>query len=173
MRFLRSLYDKIEIRRFVRRVYRWAIKSIQYSKFLWNDTDHDYASLLWLLQYKIGRMRRAIHKANIVVCSDEIAREMLVAELMIQKLIDDEFLPELDKAHTEKWGEQKMDFIKQPNGNSKLDMYRTKARAQGPAAEAQEKQEWWDMMKRQEAAKEKMRHDLFKWIGDHIIKWWD
>lgn len=118
-------------------------------------------------------MRRAIHQANIIVSADEIARQMLVAELMLQKIIDDEFLPELLAAHTEKWGEQKMDFVKQPNGNSQLDMYRVKAREQGPAAEQQERQEYFAILTQQDAAREKMYDDLFKWIRKNLQGWWD
>jgi len=128
--------------------YNWIIKSIQYAKFLKNDIDNDYASLLWLIQYKIGRMRLAIYKANLVESADQQVREMLVAEMMLQKIMDDEFLPELERAHTAKWGEHKLDFVKNKKGNTILDSYRVKAREQG--REAEQKVEQLEIYRKQE-----------------------
>lgn len=119
-------------------------------------------------------MRRHMFEHDLIENAEFYTRQMLVAELMLEKIINDDFLAEEFDAHEKKWGKAKIDFIDDPNGpGGRIDIYHEKARALGPEAEKQERKEYMDLIDRQEKAKEKMYDDLFKWIRDHIQYWWD
>ncbi|MBI2449672.1 hypothetical protein HYV49_05240 [Candidatus Pacearchaeota archaeon] len=86
--------------KFIRRVLRWLKKSFQYSLFLWNDYDWDYALILQLLQYKLKRTRECIVKNDIITDSKIIAKQIKYAEFLIERISDYNYL---DKKEEKDW----------------------------------------------------------------------
>lgn len=182
-----SGYDKKKslwwnIKRFLRKVtytprkiFRWTIKSFQYSIFLWGDYDWDYVYILKILQYKLKRTRKAIGTNQIIKTADLVAAEIKHAEDILEHLINDDFLEELNKAHEEKWGKVKIDDKEPVNIGGKtyytMKMYREKATTK--KLQEQEHKETMYILNKQEEAKNKAKKQLFDFIANRIEGWWD
>ncbi len=85
--------------------YQWVVKSAQYSWVLRPDIDWDWTSILRLLQYKLSRVRKDLNDDP--WSSDkrrrESNKELRTCELLLQRLIDDDyFMVPYDKLTT-KW----------------------------------------------------------------------
>ena len=93
------------MKKFIKKIVRFVGKVFAYLPVLWRDEDYDYGHILSLLKYKLKRTRLHILKHNIILDAKEVAAQITYAETLIQRLQDDNYLPELEEAHTEKWGE--------------------------------------------------------------------
>jgi hypothetical protein len=151
-----------------RRFFYWFGKSCQYARFLWNDADFDYSSILRLLQYKIGRVRKTIYENNLIENTDFYTRQMIMAETMLEELIEDDFARELHDAHDAKWG--KLQWKDNPNpGTGAL----WRANVKTPADRAQEHKEAGELMNEEERLRAKAYHDTFVFISKYVRYWWD
>jgi hypothetical protein len=95
--------------KFVKRVVRWLVKSIQYSLFLWNDTDYDWAYILLLLRYKLSRTRKHIVKHNIIEDAPIVSASISRVEELIDRVVKDDYCSD----------EYDACFAKHCKGNSK------------------------------------------------------
>jgi len=75
----------------VRKISRFARNILAYRKVLWHDRDFDYSYLLEVMELKLRRMSRHFDEHAIVVDSDKIARECLVAAELCRRLLEDEY----------------------------------------------------------------------------------
>lgn len=71
--------------RYVRKVK----KLIDWFPLIWKDEDWDYAYLLTLIGYKLKRMRECIHSNDVIAHAENVANEILEAEIMIRNIADD------------------------------------------------------------------------------------
>ena len=152
----------------VRWFFYWLRKSWQYARFLWNDYDFDYSSILRLLQYKIGRVRKTIYENNIIVNADHYTRQMIMAETMLQELIENDFARDLHEAHDKKWGEIQIGDNPDPKGGA---LWRPNVKT--AADKAQEHTEAAAIMDEEERRRAKAYHDTFEYISKYIVYWWD
>jgi len=156
------------------RTFHWFVKSIQYSRLLWNDFDWDYSYILILLQYKLKRTRKRILDNNIILRAEEIAAQIKHAEDLIQKWYDDDFCKDLYEAHDKKWG--KMVDLSEPIEHNGIKMYTwnmSRENATTPELQEQEKKEFMAIHQKAEEAKEKNFDELFAHIRKYIQGWWD
>ncbi len=76
------------IRVFIKHLFRFPRKVYNYLPLIWNDCDNDYEDVLVLMRFKLGLLRKHIAKHNHFVGSDEVAKEILKAEEMIEQCLD-------------------------------------------------------------------------------------
>ena len=144
------------IRRFPRRVISWAIKSVQYSVFLWNDYDFDYGSLLTLMKYKINRMRKCIAHNDIIADAREVCQEMKDAEEKIDIVIDEPFLNLYDEFDKKWWPDGRhLETFNTHHGNKEYE------------------KELKELMNKMSTLDEAAWEDLWAHIKTHMRKWWD
>jgi hypothetical protein len=149
----------------IQREIGWIKKSIEYAKFLRGDYDFDYSSMLKLLKYKIERMRKTIRNNNYVLKAEEICAQMEHAESLLQQLIDDDFGDEEYKAHNKKWG---VDFF--PKDSTK---WKVCHNVKTPSDEAQMRQEFRDIMKKQDDLRKECEQQFFNHLAKYYRWWWD
>lgn len=152
-----------------RQTYYWMVKSIQYSIFLWkNDYDFDYVSILRMLQYKIGRVRRTIYKNNIIEGAELYARQMIIAEAMIDELIQDDFAADLHEAHDKKWGKINFGNNPDPKGGA---LWRENVKT--TQDKIQQGQEISHIINEEERLRTEAYQRTFAYIAKYIRYWWD
>jgi hypothetical protein len=86
-----------------RAVVRWAMKVAAYAVFLWDDRDFDEAFILRLLQFKIKRTREHITGHNFIADAPRIARQMRVAESLLNRIQQDSYCEAEWAEHYKKW----------------------------------------------------------------------
>ena len=161
------------MKKFIKRIVRFVGKVFAYLPVLWRDEDYDYAHILSLLQYKLKRTRLHILKHDIILDAQEVADQITHAETLIQRLQDDDYLPELEKAHTEKYGEQ-INTSRQSANNPDCDIWTYhRAKATTPELHEQERKEQQEIWRLVEEAREKDWNELFLFLRDNVRNWWD
>lgn len=154
--------------------FRWAIKSFQYSIFLWNDYDWDKLYIMRLLQYKLKRTRKAISSNNIILRSEEVAAQIKHAECLIQNWIDDDFESQLFEAHNKKWGKTKSFSKEVKVGNKTYHQFEiTREKTTTEDLKKQEAKEYREIITKAALAREKNADLLFAHIRKYIDEWWD
>lgn len=151
-----------------KKLFRWIIKSIQYSMFLWQigDEDYDYCFILEVLNYKIKRTRLHILKHNIISDAQIVANQMKEVEDLIDAYLDDDFLPKMQEAFEEKWGE-----FTEKGFFAVFHMKRKNAIT--PELRAQAKQEQRDIYKAQNNKREEVWNKIFSLLNENLRNWWD
>lgn len=103
--------------RHIKRFGRWVSKSFGYSCMLWRDTDYDWSSILKILQYKLKRTREHITDHNIIIDAQDIGKEIRTVELLIDRIIADEYCNKEFEDHRTKWDDPTKNFIDNLNRN--------------------------------------------------------
>lgn len=140
------------MRFFLRRVYRFVRKLIDYAPVLWRDWDVDYSSLFDLILFKLKRMEAQFSAQK--ECVVDIS-EMLVCIGALERLKADEYGSAEHDAHYKKWGINP-DIFDPANYNK------------GPE-ELQELMAIFDM---QEKCMERDLALLFDTLKKHVKQWW-
>lgn len=164
-------YDK-DLRYFPRLFCRWVKKVFQYAVFLWNDQDYDNHFILRLLQYKIKRTRESMRAANLLENTDRYCRQMRYAEVLIDRILKDNYCQDEYKQLDEKWGES-IWFDRPSSTNPEcFEVKITRKKCVTQTDEEQEGQETLDVFKKQDVAREKDLDKLFRHLRKNIQYWW-
>jgi len=83
---------------------------------LYDDIDWDWSSLVALMRYKIGRMRKCL-RTGLSVDAARNSRDMKKVEEALKRLEDDDYFHDLAKKVRKKH-QARMDFVKKPDGKS-------------------------------------------------------
>jgi hypothetical protein len=174
MKFMEYLSDKwFDFTRPFRNTYHFVIKLFQYAKVLWSDRDFDYAHILILLQYKLKRTREHIVEHDMVESAQKTGKQIKHAELLIQRILEDDYCKELQIAHDTKWGEVIQYFDPKKDGERYYRYHVIRANATTPELEEQERQEQMAVYDAQHQAREKDLDRLFRHIRKYLQGWWD
>lgn len=154
------------------RTWCWVVKSIQYSKLLWNDFDWDYCFILTLLKYKLERTRKRIKENDLIVRAPIIANEILHVEKLIDKFMNDDFCTEEQKAHDKKWGE--LEIGSKPTDNSQLvEMVFNRKHVITDEDKEQQEKEYRALMNKREQEKQECWEEIFDSMKKYMQGWWD
>lgn len=77
---------------------------VSWIPFLWDDRDWDHAYLLNMMQEKLRRMRIHQEKCGHSTSSAEIAKQILVAELLLKRIIANDYVMADYAEHEKKFG---------------------------------------------------------------------
>ena len=155
------------MKKFIKKVVRFIGKVFAYLPVLWRDEDYDYGHILSLLKYKLKRTRQHILKHDIIADAQEVADQISYAENLIQRLQDDDYLPELEKAHTEKWG----DWVLEDNDAYPLG--RCRENVFTPELDKQQRQEQQEIWRLIEETREKDWNELWEHLNKNMRSFWD
>lgn len=151
----------------IKKLPKFIVKVFQYAKVLWRDCDYDYASILILLKYKIQRTREHIIKHDIIADAPIIAKQMRYAEFLIQRILDDDYLLDLQQQHDEKWGVTISHFDESNR------FHIVKEKSTTPELQKQERSEQMVIYDAQENVRQKDLDRLFRHLRRYIQRWWD
>lgn len=130
--------------------------------FLWSDHDWDYAYLWLVMREKLRRMRRCHEKEHMIESWDKIANEIKVAEEILTRLIEDDYISEEWAAHEARWGSNNNFIEKNKNGNFVLHL------TEDPeCAESIHRMSRLEVERREADAE-----NLGKHIAKHCWDWW-
>jgi len=174
MKFIYNLKDLwFNTISFFKNLYGFATKLFQYGRLLWKDRDFDYSYILILLQYKLKRTREHIVEHDLVESAPKIGKQIGHAELLIQRIMDDDYCGELQAAHDLKWGNVIQYFDPKKDGERYYRYHVIRANATTPELEEQERTEQMAVYNAQHQAREKDLDRLFKHIRKYLQGWWD
>lgn len=182
MSFLRnnniSIFREVQLRlksafAFPRKVGRWIKRIIEYAPILWDDWDWDYSAFLRLMQYKLKRMRTCIIKNDIICAAPRVGKQIRYAEFLIERILNDDYFPELQAELEEKFGETKWNFIPvdDPPGCSRLEFTYNKCKTAKENKEADKARQ--NLYEKQRKELEKDYDRLFRHIRKFLQRWWD
>lgn len=75
----------------VRHFFRFLKRLCDWLPILWDDEDWDSNKLFRIMQFKISRIRKCIEKNQRHTCADRNVRDMRIAELYLDRFINDTF----------------------------------------------------------------------------------
>ena len=154
MSLIRDIFD------FVKRVY-------EYAPILWHDRDWDHDYILWLLQYKLSRVRKELSKNDRHLGTQGYVAQIRLCEALLERILKSEYWEDQIRKIMDEQGD--IVWIDQNNGSSRLshtieltgkeyDSHVKRFRAAIEHAEYLEKQ---DIAL------------LFTTMRKHIRHWWD
>lgn len=76
---------------------------ISWIPIVWKDRDWDYAYLLNIIRYKLGRMEYGFEHFDIGAEAQKRAREVHIANLLLDRIKKDEYDSQYEDAYNEKW----------------------------------------------------------------------
>ena len=83
------------LRRFWRRLRRmWAM-----TRLYWGTPDYDWSTIALLMRHQIERTRQHMLTCGIRVDAERSGRQMLIAETLLQRLMDDPYFAITHKRH--------------------------------------------------------------------------
>jgi len=150
------------------------VRVLQYSKRLWGDVDWDYSSLLRLTQYKLARMREYHKNHGHTVAAPLMVKQMAYAELLINRILEDDYAKEEQATIKEKYGEV-IGYMYSPKdpGYPGSMVVMTRENCRTPEEIEEERAAQHILFDKQTAAKEKDYDRLFRHIRRYIERWWD
>ena len=102
----------------------------------------------------------------------QVADQIKVCKILLQRLIDDDYISNATKYHDEKWGELELVTDHIPG----TDLFSVKAKTDKPLTEKEKKQEREERMNKYKHADYMKEQDLdllFHLMRKHIQGWWD
>ena len=165
---LQDIYQAIvSIPSFVRRV-------IDFIPILWHDRDWDHSYLYTLLQFKIKRMRIYHEKYSHIANSDKIIKQMRLAELLIQRIKEDDYHKVLRENFDKKYGEEIVILKKDVEGISDAhEVHFTRNKCTTLELIEQEKEDSMKLLHLQMESKARDIKYLFAHLAKRIERWWD
>ena len=149
----------------IKRLFNFIIKVIQYMPILWRDYDFDSHYALVLLKYKLERTRKKILKDNIIVGTNRVARQIRLAELLLERILVDNYCVKEHQELDERWGEYtRSDEFIFPMIRAKVKTDKDKEQSNGELLAIMNKEHY---MRKQD-----MRY-LFDHMNKKIDSWWD
>ena len=65
-------------------------RSLEISKFYWNKPDYNWSTIAQLMRFQINKTRLHLNSHNVVYGNDKICRQMLVAEHLLERMLDND-----------------------------------------------------------------------------------
>lgn len=156
------------------RVWDWAVKSIQYSVFLWGEWDWDFLYILRMLQYKLKRTRKQILENNIILRAEEVAAQIKHAEDLIQKYIDNRFCEKMEEAHEKKWGKVTRTTKEVERNGKKIHQFDIqRANVTTEKEKAQERLEQKTIWNQQDYERQECWDEIFEYLKKYGQEFWD
>src|SRR3989304_2635078 len=88
----------------IKSIPHWIVRVAQNSILLWHDRDWHYIFLLYMMQFKIKRMRKHMVKHNILLHTNMHAKQMKYAEFLIDRITTNDYCKKEYEALDKKWG---------------------------------------------------------------------
>lgn len=143
----------------IRRIVEWL-------PILWHDRDWDYAHILTILSYKLRRMR------SYMTDDKKVCRQIAYAELLIERILADDYCSEELEQHKLKWGTY-CRRKKWTNGQSIGNAYHIRQNATTLQKWQQQILEERAIHQKQAECKQKDWQRLFRHLHTYLQKWWD
>ncbi len=129
---------------------------------IWNDYDWDFSFTLVALRHKIKRSRLRMNKSTFKgVTWPKNYKRMLECEILLDRIIDDDFAPEDNKEWHEKYPWE-LNFKTDENGRSYM-----------PTMEGKQKEEFWKLQKKKDMLEKEANDRLFYLIRRYYRGRWD
>jgi hypothetical protein len=156
---------------FFRGIRRWLVASFQYSRFLWdNHYDWDWIYLLTLLQFKLSRMRENTLEGY-HLGKEKTAKKMRTCELLIERIVHDDYCKMEYEEHENKWGKLKM-FSEQRTKNGSVEVLIMRDKARNDLSREKEWAEHKKIIEKADKLKKQEINYLFKTISKNLLYWW-
>jgi hypothetical protein len=150
--------------------FKWVQKSWEYALFLRNDRDYDWTYILKLLEFKLARTRKCIEQGYHTNAKRD-AHNIRVAELLIQRIVKDEYAQKQWNDHDAKWGELEIRFGKSDGFSVPLKFHRERM-----ITEEDEERESRELIRIYEFEDQLKKYDveyLFTIMRRHLRTWWE
>jgi hypothetical protein len=138
-----------------------------YKGFLWNNRWWDHHFIFEALRYKLNHDIPYYEKYGMSVNSHLYAKKMKLCVMLLNRIIDDNYLSNVYKYHDEKWGDLDMIF----NDDNSIHIYRPKVITEED--KIQERKEDKILRKREDYLQKQDINFLFDTMKKHILTWWD
>lgn len=154
----------------VKNLFRWF-------KTIYNDRDWDYIYTLEILIKKLENQANYLQKNGILENSDEISNEIRYTINLLNKFIKDEYAENALIPHYEKWGNQKIIWIKDEQlshddfvlHSMNLEYEKTLTEQE----KEQEREEFVAIIHKADAERQEDLKKAFTFMAEHIERWWD
>ncbi len=140
---------------------------------IWSDRDYDEHYIYKTLQFKIKRTRLLNEKNMRYVGVEKNIHYMKVCEILLDRLMNDDYYSSFNKIYEEKWGKSEFYFGDIPG---KDDSGTLEIRNDKIITEEDKKQSRLDRAKNLKMSRRNRENDkkyLFKILNDRIDTWWD
>ncbi len=138
----------------------------EWSKFLKEDYDWDWVFILKVLKYKLERTRKCFVASNMCESSLKNAKDIEKVEVLLNRVIEDDYMTELLKPFDEKYGE----IVSWQNAEGFFEVQRQNQTSEN-------KDQIWKEYKKLSYKAEKMKqkdlNDALKIISERLFYWWD
>jgi hypothetical protein len=152
-----------EVRGLIRNVYR----VYKWLPVIWKNYDFDHHYIWIVLRHKLQMMENHFRSHRILLNWEKTCAEIHHAIEILDRIIADEYETEAFVDHRKKWGELHMDT----DENRRLRLWRENA-----TTDEEKEQEREETIAAFEFADQTRRDDvdeLFKFVADHYLGWWD
>lgn len=141
-----------------------------------DDRDIDYVYLLRLMRWKVAKMADRM-RASKILDADTLVSQMSRCVMLMDRIIEDNYLADDYQAHAETWGEKSCPVCGElfcscfptPGGYEIVWLY---DKARTDEQDTQACQEYLSIGRRAKFAKECDVRELFEILSDHILEWW-
>lgn len=158
--------------RWLKRKWSYYKKVNDYRKFLKTDEDWDWAYILRLLQYKLERSRKCILSNEIVENAPQIAAQIREVEILLERVIENNYYEEISTDFHKKYGELEMIEDRANAAQHSVPVhFRFERETEEHSAEI--RSEHYRLL---ELADQQQRDDLkkaFDLMTENIWGWWD
>lgn len=143
--------------------FMYAIKRIwTWIPVLWEDRDWDHGFILTILEFKIKQNRLHIEKYGTHLHNDRDSKSMRIAEILIERIRNENYCKLQLEEHRKKWGEYEFD-------NSRI----TRAKVITTYDAELELAESKRISTHQEYLRKQDWDYLSKHLKDNMATWWD
>lgn len=155
-------YIQYDIPRGIKNLIRWF-------PLIWSDRDFDYHFLLSLLKQKITFLKDNFKGEK--YRNENLIKDLMVAENLIKRIIEDKYEGFLLDKHSEKYGDMEFLFEDIPNSTNKL-MVTDYTKPLSEVEKKEAKKERGEIYKYSTKQKNNDVDYLFKHISKNILNWW-
>ena len=155
-----------KIKDFPRNVIYGIENLIKWAPVIWDDRQWDNQFIYKVFRHKLHLTEQCIRKHGHHVRNIEDADKIKTCVLLIDRLIEDDYLEKVSKRYYEKWGRPDFNIkdgfldIKYPNVKTKKD-------------KEQESKDYKRLINKEQEMKKQDLDLLFKTMNKHIQSWWD
>lgn len=138
-------------------------KILKWIPIIWKDRDFDYIFLLEVIRFKLKSMEEFFNsKYAMSMNSNKRAEEIHKCILILNRIIDDDYIEIAFKHHNKKWGELnfKNNKFSCPNANTEEEI-------------KQEHKERFRLYKHSDILLDQDIDYFFKLLRKHFRSWWD
>jgi hypothetical protein len=140
---------------------------------IWNDRNWDHHYIYVILKRKLELQENFIRNHGHHLNAEKDADRMKICILLLDRLIEDNYIIDATKPHDKKWGEGKFNFepCEDEPELSKLNIiYENVKNAED---EKQQKKEYKIAAERANNSRQNDLNHLFKIMNKYIEGWWD